>query len=117
MELPTPPDPEPGHPAHFSGRRFNPWFFFTVLLLPGIASILTLTQNNRNYGEAALNVLLIGSVIAGLFCGIHFTLIQTRLSRGAKIALGVVSVIGCAGAAFALGIGSCMGLAALGVTK
>lgn len=89
------------------GCRFNPWLFFGILALPGIISILVLANDNSNYGETALMTLMIGSVIAGLICGIHFTLTLRSMATGLKVAIGIVSVLGCAGASFALGMGGC----------
>lgn len=89
------------------GCRFNPWLFFGILAVPGIISILVLSNNSRNYGESALITLIIGSVIAGLICGIHFTITLRSMATGLKVAIGIVSVIGCAGASFALGMGGC----------
>ena len=104
-----PPDsaslPE-AHPATPAGCRFNPWVFFGVLAAPAILSIITLYLDGSNYGESALLVLLIGSIIAGLVCGIHFTLAQKQ-PVGVKVFLGIISVVGCAGAAFAIGFGTC----------
>lgn len=97
----------PQHPASAPDCRFNPWLFFGFLVAPGILSILTLFADDSNYGENSLLVLGIGSVIAGLVCGIHFARSQNRLSNGVKIAVGFISVIGCAGGAFALGFGGC----------
>ena len=88
--------------------RFNPWLFFGVLAAPGILSLLTLGISQGNdYGSLSLLVLLIGSVVAGFVCGIHFARSQGRLSSGARWAVGIVAVLGCAGGAFALGLGGC----------
>ena len=95
------------------GCRFNPWLFFGILALPGVISILVLSNDNSNYGESALITLIIGSAIAGLICGIHFTLAQRTMAIGLKILIGIVSVIGCAGASFALGMGGCYLIAAV----
>ena len=107
---PTPPDlpTSPMHPAVEPTCRFRPWLFFPFLLAPGALSLATLlATNGRDYGTQSLLVLMVGSVIAGFVCGIHFTKIQTRLSPGARWGIGIVSVLGCAGVAFALGIGGC----------
>ena len=93
-------------PAH-KGPRFNPWLFFGVLVVPGIVSIFVLTQDSSDYGETAFITLLITSIVAGLVCGIHFTLAQRTMTTGLKVVIGIVSVIGCAGASFALGFGGC----------
>lgn len=96
------------HPSTPAPCRFRPWLFFPCLVAPGIASIVTfLAANGDNYGTPALLVLMIGSVIAGFVCGIHFARSQNRLSTGLKWAVGVVSVLGCAGGAFAIGMGGC----------
>jgi hypothetical protein len=119
MEPNSPPPLPTGHPASASGRCFSPWLFFSFLIAPGLVSIFTMlsTSGRNDYGMASFTVLSIGSVIAGFVCGIHFARIQTRLSAGAKIAVGVVSVIGCAGVAFALGFGGCYLLASVGILK
>lgn len=116
METQPPDLPPARHPAATPDCRFKPWLFFSVLVVPGVLSILTmLAGSGRNdYGMSSLMVLATGSVIAGFVCGIHFARIQTRLEPGAKIALGIVSVIGCAGVAFALGFGGCYLIAAVG---
>lgn len=89
------------------GSRFNPWLFFGVLAIPGIISIIVATQDTSNYGESAFLTLVICSVIADLICGIHFTLVQRSMATGLKVVIGIVAVVGCAGAAFALGFGGC----------
>lgn len=89
------------------GSRFNPWLFFGVLAIPGIISIIVAIKDSSDYGEKAFLTLVICSVIAGLICGIHFTLVQRSMAIGLKVVIGIVSVIGCAGAAFAIGFGGC----------
>lgn len=100
-------------PASGKHQRFNPWLFFGILALPGIISIIVLAIDSRNYGQSAFLTLIIGSVIAGLICGIHFTLAQRSMATGLKVVIGIVSVIGCAGASFALGMGGCYLIAAV----
>ncbi len=106
----SPPDVPPAmHPASAPDCCFRPWLFFGFLVAPGLFSLATLMlTDGGDYGMEALAVLAIGSVIAGFVCGIHFARIQVRLSTGARWAIGVVSVIGCAGVSFALGIGGCL---------
>ena len=89
------------------GSRFNPWLFFSILAAPGILAIIVFTFDSRDYGEKSLLTLIIGSAIAGLICGIHFTLAQRTMAVGLKVLIGIVAVIGCAGGAFALGMGGC----------
>lgn len=98
-------------------RRFNPWLFFGFLLAPSFFSAITLMNDQSDYRAVSLVVLAIVSVISGLVCGVHFAMIQRQLPIGGRIAVGIVSVIGCAGAAMALGFGGCYLLAMAGILK
>ena len=98
-------------------RRFNPWLFFGFLLAPGLFSAITLMNDQSDYRAMSFVVLAIVSVISGLVCGVHFAMIQRQLSPGVRIVVGIVSVIGCAGAAVALGLGGCYLLAVAGILK
>ena len=98
----------PEHPAAAKKCRFNPWLFFGALVTPGIATTLSLRITKGNdYGELTIKILIVTSVIAGVFCGVHFARSQGRLSPGLRWAIGIVAVLGCAGGAFAIGIGGC----------
>ena len=96
-----------------SEHRFKPWLFFGALALPGILSMIVLSIDNSNYGEAGLLTLMFGSVIAGIVCGIHFTVSRNATDGGKKVLIGIFSVIGCALAAFALGTAGCFLIAAV----
>lgn len=118
-ESPRDPSPTeslpPDHPASAPDCRFNPWLFFGFLVLPAVASLLTLlATGGDNYGEDALMVLAVTTLVTGLVCGIHFTSVQRGLSPGLKLVIGTVSIIGCAGVAVAIAFGGCMGVAQLG---
>ena len=95
-------------PTVETGRiRFNPWLFFGVFAAPGIGTTLIMIQNSLD--DLAYLFLLTGSIIAGLFCGIHLAITLGRnQTGGVQIAIGIVSVIGCGLTAFALGLGGCM---------
>lgn len=95
------------HPGSSNPCRFRPGWFFGILAAPGVLSLIMLSVVNDDYGQASLVVLLIGSVFAGLLCGIHFARSQRQLSHGVRWVVGIISVIGCAGGAFAIGMGGC----------
>lgn len=114
VELPPLPDPVGTHPAEPGPCRFRPVWFFAWMLAPAVLSmVIVMTTGMKDYGMLAFSTLAIGSVVGGVICGLHFTLTQPRLSPGARMGLGIVSVIGCMGVAFALGWGGCMSLDAL----
>lgn len=113
-EPPPLPGPIGRHPAEAGPCRFRPVWFFVWLLAPALLSMGSImTTGMKNYGMLAFSTLVIGSVLAGIVCGVHFTVIQPRLSPGARLGLGVVSVIGCMGVAFVIGWGGCFALDAV----
>ena len=57
--------------------------------------------------EPAIITQIVGSIIAGLVCGIYFTLSQRSMATGLKIVIGIVAVVGCGGVAFMLGFLGC----------
>ncbi len=116
METPPTPSSQPplpeAHPAVPSSCRFNAWLFFGCLLAPAVVSLFATTFLGEEGMAIAVIIALVGSVIAGLICGIHFARSMAQLTKGAKIGLGIVMVVGCAGGAFLLAFGGC----ALGAT-
>ncbi len=90
-----------------SSKRFKPWLFLGVLLSPAIISLIALSFDDSNYGEVAIYTWAITSILAGIFCGVHFTLAQRSMQTGLKIVIGIASVIGCIIVAAALGMGGC----------
>lgn len=89
------------------GCRFNPWLFFGLLPIPSLFGFAATLLDLDDYGVSALITLGIFSIFAGLVCGVHFTVAQRSMAIGLKIVIGIISVVGCAGGAFALGIGGC----------
>jgi hypothetical protein len=81
-----------------------------------VLSLLTLYATGaKNYGESALLVLIIASVICGTICGVHFIRLQRNMRTGVRWIVGIASVVGCIGAAFAIGMGGCfLSLGAVG---
>ncbi|MCH1408918.1 MAG: hypothetical protein L7V87_07790 [Verrucomicrobiales bacterium] len=64
--------------------------------------MIVLSFDDSNYGEVAINTWMITSILAGIFCGVHFTLAQRSMQPGLKIVIGIISVIACIALAAAL---------------
>jgi len=47
--------------------------FFGALFSTAIISLIVLSFDRSNYEEVAINTWTITSILAGIFCGVHFT--------------------------------------------
>lgn len=85
-------------PEHFWPRfdRFNPFLFFGVILAPSVAALLCLVSQGN--GDLLPVIAFAGVPLAGLICGLHFSLTLPNLSPEGRFVTGVVSVIACTAA-------------------
>ena len=88
---------------------FRPALFFGGLMAPGVLSVASYLafERGETYALGAFFVLLIGSFLAGILCGIHFTGSQSFLSRRARWGWGILSALLCSAVALVLGVGGC----------
>ncbi|MCB1232442.1 MAG: hypothetical protein KDN19_19495 [Verrucomicrobiae bacterium] len=102
------PPPLPDRAETGKRCRFRPWLFFGSLAAPALVTLISPVLLGEDDGlGVAMVVALVGSIIAGLVCGIHFARSMSTLTPGAKIGVGIALVIGCAGGSFLLAFGGC----------
>lgn len=107
METPPPPLPKE-HPASTNRCcRFNPWLFFSVLAAPAVVNLLAGSLFGDDGLGFAVIMGLVGSLIAGIICGVHFARSMGQLTKGVKIGVGIAMTVGCIGGAFLLAFGGC----------